>query len=98
MTVMNWRGALAEARNERDAAVARAEAAEAAVERVEKVLANRPLIVSAILRDLELNPVGDGGELHFHPSVEGRGRSGCPGDNLTVWLTEFRAALDGGQP
>lgn len=72
----------------------RAERAEGALARVEEAWRNRPLIVSGVLRDLEVNPSGRGGELHHVPSVEGWGKSGCPGDNLTAWVDELREAME----
>jgi hypothetical protein len=70
----------------------------AKVARVEAALDNEPIIVAAIRRDLERNPDGRGGEIHFIPTTPGYGRSGCPGDNLSRWPDEIRAALAGPEP
>src|SRR5690606_15972872 len=78
--------ALALLRPDRDALAARLAAVEAAFE-------NLPIFLSAIEKDQRRTPEGRGGEAHFIPATPGHGKSGCPGDNITRWLNEVRAAL-----
>lgn len=72
----------------------RANAADAREAALRALLADEPLIVHAIRRDLERTPSGRGGDLSVKPSTQGWGKSGCPGDNLTRWLDDLRALLD----
>lgn len=72
--------------SERDELAARLAAVEAAFE-------NLPIFLSAIEKDQRRTPKGRGGEAHFIPATPGHGKSGCPGDNITRWLNEVRAAL-----
>ena len=65
----------------------------AVVEAVEALVESEPLIVHAIRRDTEQTPGGRGGALHFQPATPGWGGSGCPGDNVTRWLDDLRAAI-----
>ena len=58
------------------------------------ILEDEPLLIGDIRRDLKDNPLGRGGAVHFQPTVEGRGGSGCPGDNITRWLDEIVTFLN----
>lgn len=60
---------------------------------VEAAFENLPIFLSAIEKDQRRTPEGRGGEAHFIPATPGHGKSGCPGDNITRWLNEVRAAL-----
>src|SRR5690606_31223582 len=61
--------------------------------KVEAAVETMPILLSAIERDLNRTPSARGGEVHFHPGTPKRGKCGCPGDNITRWLDELRAAL-----
>ena len=87
-TVTTARAEAAEA--ERDALLAKVAAVEALAD-------SPPLIVSAIEQDERRTPTGRGGIVRFTPATVGHGASGCPGDNVTGWLSDLRAALATGE-
>lgn len=93
-----WRGAESAAvslRNERDEARQQVADLRAVVESARRVLDDTPLILSAIARDVESTPEARGGVLRFEPGTPGHGASGCPGDNVTHWLSRLVVALAG---
>ena len=83
----------------RDRARSLAATLEAQLAQVEAALANEPLIVWAIRREMERSPGNRGGSLRHQPesfnAKTGRHfpASGCPGDNVTLWLDDLRAIL-----